>query len=328
MIIQPFARKAAAILVVLSSTVGIYAQQDIPIAVGDTLTATYDANTPLEFPLPITNVPLLVVASSEVFSPALTWLSSGGNSFTIIGTGESQIFVPPSTGTQSVAVSGVRFPTPPGDFTLSVIEVPMTPITADAPTEGILGEDGQAVYFIHEGEAGDLLTVRTESGGPALELRLYSTSVAADTTNYGGANGLDSEIIGYPAYSTGITYLEVRPAFPGETGSFRVTLTTESVSTLTSEPQTIRLDEYQSSVAGVTFEGQAGVPVTINFPDLSSDVLFVTEATQNGVSVHTPAGFDVPTTIVITPPADGLVIVRFFTSLIDSRAQFEVALAQ
>jgi len=262
----------------IGGSLSLAAQESTPIAAGDTMTGTLNEDTSsFNYDLLPSATPLLLTATSEDFTPTLGLAYASGTvgsiSVSFDGDVGNPLFIAPLPEGQDaqVQVTSNRFPVS-GDFTLTAVAVETTPINAGETTEGTISLDGTPQYFSFDARLGQLVFATVQGGGFDTRLQLFAPgsirSVAAD--NDGGA-GYDPEIYQAVITRTGTSYLEVAPAFAGESGSFTLSLTLADPPVLEENvPTTIRLGGSRGTGA-LMFPFAAGGKFEVTIASLSGD---------------------------------------------------------
>lgn len=302
---QPFSKLFKWIRITLLTagllyTGAVYAQDSGTITAGDTVTGTlsddasnfnYDIVTPSEG--------LLLTATSDTFTPTLglAYASGVGGSISVSYDGDvgNPLFIPPLADGQDVQlqVTSNSFPAE-GDFTLTAAAVAVTPVTVDESVAGSIGADGAPQYFRFEAELGKLVTITAQGGAFDTRLQLFTPgsvrSVAAD--NDGGV-GYDPEIYQTVVTGSGTGYIEVAPAFSGESGTFTLSVTVSDPPAFdAAAPVTLRLGG-QRGTGVVMFAGVAGgqAEVTVSSAGGETDGAVVA-VYQDGVLLASENRFD------------------------------------
>ena len=228
------------------------------IGAGDTITGTlsddasnfnYDIATPSEG--------LLFTATSDTFTPTLglAYASGIGGSISVSYDGDvgNPLFIPPLVEGQDVQlqVTSTSFPAE-GDFTLTAVAVEVTPVNVGESVDGEIAVDGTPQYFSYEAELGKLVTITAQGGEFDTRLQLFAPgsvrSVAAD--NDGGV-GYDPEIYQAVVTGAGTGYIEVAPAFAGESGSFTLSVTVSDPTSFdAATPAAVRLGGQRGTGVG------------------------------------------------------------------------------
>jgi hypothetical protein len=252
--------------------------QDTTIEAGDSYTGTLsDDAASFNYDLTRTNTPILISVTATDFPPtlglALSGSQNGSISVSFDGDVGNPLFIPPlPEGTAAqIQVTSTQFPAA-GDFSVSAVAVQTAPIGAGETLDGEIGADGLPAFFSFDAQVGKLVTVTATGGGFDTRLKLFAPgailSTAAD--NDGGL-GYDPEIYQAVLSGSGAGYIEVAPAFAGESGKFQVTLTVTDPPTLDeTAPTVIRLGDSRGN-SGLTFTGSAGGKAEITVKSVGGD---------------------------------------------------------
>jgi hypothetical protein len=217
---------------------------------------------------------------------------------------------------------------------LTAVAVEVTPVTVGESVDGTIGADGTPQYFSFEPELGKLVTITAQGGEFDTRLQLFAPgsvrSIAAD--NDGGV-GYDPEIYQAVVTGAGTGYIEVAPAFSGESGSFSLSVTVSDPPAMdASTPTTIRLGGDR--VTGVvSFAGVAGgeAQVTVSSAGGETDGASIA-IYQNGVLLASEDRFDAEDSAVfmVSTTSDSpvyVIIVADTTFDEADEGQFAVSLA-
>ncbi len=318
----------------------VNAQESATIAAGDTATGTLsDDASNFSYDIVTPSGGLLLTATSDGFTPTLglAYASGIGGNISVSYDGDvgNPLFIPPLIEGQDVQVqvTSNSFPAA-GDFTLTAVAVEVMPVSAGEAVDGSIGANGAPQYFSFEAELGKLITVTAQGGEFDTRLQLFTPgsvrSVAAD--NDGGV-GYDPEIYQAVVTGEGTGYIEVAPAFAGESGSFSLSVIMSDATTFdASAPAILRLGGQRGtgvlSFAGVA-GGQAEVTVSSAGGDTDEAEIVIY---QDGVLLASENSFDAEdgAVFMLSTPSDSPVYViitadkRFDVS---REGQFVVSLA-
>jgi hypothetical protein len=267
------------------------AQDATPIAAGDTFSGILsDTVSNFSYDLTRSGAPILITATSSDFIPTLGLALSGGGAggFSVSFDGDvgNPLFIPPlPEGTiAQLQVSTSQFPAA-GFFTVTAVAVDATPIRAGETLDGEIGADGVPQFFAFDAQVSKLVTVTAQGGALDTSLKLFAPgaikSSAADTD---GGVGLDPEIYQAVLAGSGVGYIEVAPAFGGDSGRFKLTLSISDPPTLDeNSPSTLRLGGERGS-GGLMFAGTASGKAEITVHGIGGDTSDATIAVyQDGI---------------------------------------------
>lgn len=253
--------------------------QDGTIKAGDTYTGTLSNETAsFNYDLTRTTTPILISVTATDFPPtlglALSGSQNGSISVSFDGDVGNPLFIPPlPEGTAAqIQVTSTQFPAE-GDFSVSAVAVQTAPIGAGETLDGEIGAaDGLPAFFSFDAQVGKLVTVTAAGNGFDTRLKLFAPGAILSTAqdNDGGL-GYDPEIYQAVLSGSGAGYIEVAPAFAGDSGKFQVTLTVSDPPTLDENaPTIIRLGDSRGS-AGLMFTGAAGGKAEITVKSAGGD---------------------------------------------------------
>jgi hypothetical protein len=253
-------------------------QNTTAIAAGDSLagTLTSDVNSS-NYDLTPGDKPVMVAATSAEFTPtlglALANSSGGGFSVSFDGNVGNPFFIPPLSQGQSVQIQvGSRVIGEGGAFTLSVTPVDASPIHAGESIDGTIDADGTPQYFSFQGELGKLVTITAAGGSFDTRLKWYAPgSAKSSAADNDGGVGYDPEIYQAVLTASGTSYIEVMPAFTGESGSFKLALTVSDPPGLQeNSPTPLRLGGGRGTGV-LTFAGMTGGKAQVSIASMGGD---------------------------------------------------------
>jgi hypothetical protein len=294
-------------------------QDSTPIVAGETYSGTLsDDASSFNFDILPSDTPLLLTATSSTFTPTLGmgYASGVGGSISVSFDGDvgNPLFVPPLAQGQDVQVqvTSTSFPAE-GDFTLTAVAVEAPPVNIGETVEGAIGADGTPQYFSFAAEAGKLVTVTAQGGEFDTRLQLFAPgSVRRVAEDNDGGVGYDPEIYRAVLAADGSGYIEVAPAFAGESGSFSLSVTVSDPPTLgANTPSSIRLGGSRG-MAALTYSVTAGqtTQVTVNSAGGETDGAVIA-VYQDGALLASESSFDTEdgATLSVTSPSDSPVYV-------------------
>jgi hypothetical protein len=264
--------------VVLSSILIASAQDSKTISAGDTFTGTLsDDVSNYSYDLTRARTPLLITATSSDFTPSLGLALSGGGAggFSVSFDGDlgNPLFIPPLPDgtTAQLQVSTTQFPAS-GDFTVTAVGVDAAPINAGETLDGEIGADSVPQFFAFDAQVGKLVTVTAQGGTFDTSLKLFAPgAIKSSAADSDGGVGLDPEIYQAVLTGSGVGYIEVSPAFGGDSGTFKLALTVSDPPTLDeNSPTTLRLGGERGS-GGFIFAGTPGGKASISVDGVSGD---------------------------------------------------------
>ncbi|MEO8607811.1 MAG: hypothetical protein ABI690_08025 [Chloroflexota bacterium] len=296
-------RMPVIVAVVLSTMLIANAQDSTPISAGDTFTGTLsDSVSGVNYDLTRSRTPLLITAASSDFTPTLGLALSGGGAggFSVSFDGDvgNPLFIPPLPDgtTAQVQVSTSQF-SAAGDFSVSAVGVDAAPISAGETLDGEIGADGVPQFFAFDAQVGKVVTITAQGGAFDTSLKLFAPgAIKSSAADSDGGVGLDPEIYQAVLAGSGIGYIEVAPAFSGDSGTFKLTLTVSDPPTLDENtPVTLRLGGERGT-GGLIFTGAAGGKAEITVQGVGGDTSDATIAIyQDGIRLiwddrYDPAG--------------------------------------
>lgn len=247
----------------------------------------------------------LITASPAVFmrlsGPGTTLESFGGSG--VIG----PLITRDDTG-YVVVISGDApfFPVP---YTLRVERIAPQVLAYDTTTE--FDFDGvTARYFLFEGQAGDVLDLRVDSGGSVdTLLTIIDADGSLIASDDDSGSGFDPEIMNLTLLADGMYSVLVQPYIPGDDGAVTLKLANPGVPSLDDGPQRVRISDKQIQ-AQVTFEGRFGEQVLLHVDVVVSSgheprIVVMQDgetlaANSVGQVQRLALGFDVPRTGAVT----------------------------
>jgi len=256
----------------------VVAQEGTPIVAGDTMSGTLtDDVSSFNYDLTPSDSAVLLTATSDEFTPTLglAYASGEGGSISVSFDGDvgNPLFIPPLAegANAQLQVTSNRFPAE-GTFTLTATAVDAPPVSANEAVAGTIDADGAPGYFSFQAELGKLVTVTAQGGAFDTRLQLFTPgSIRSTAADNDGGVGYDPEIYQAVLTGGGTGYIEVAPAFAGESGSFTLSLAVSDPPTLDENSSVlIRLGGSRGTGA-LMFSGVAGGKAEVTVRSVGGD---------------------------------------------------------
>lgn len=244
---------------------------------------------------------------------------SGGRLNPLIGP-----YTLPAGGAYEIVVGG--FSGQGGMFSLHLSQIALVPIAYGDIVPGEFTPETRALYYRFEGQRGDIVHIRAESGGTvdtSLSVRDPNGIEIAFDDDSGG--GFDPQIKRLMLSQDGTHTLLVRP-FLDTVGRVNVILLREYVRSLDEQAQTVQLNEKQTSDA-LTFTGSAGerARLFVRVLDTTNAAPVVTVVQDGGTLASADITAASAFTLEFVITADGPVMVQISDASF-SRVTLELAL--
>ena len=168
----------------------------------------------------------------------------------------------PATGDYLIAINGLAADQA-GTFSLRLSKARLVALAYGETVEATFDGKEAVLYFSFDGQSGDVVDIRVESGGTLdTQLTLNGPGSYSVTNDDDSGSGFDPEISHLILSEDGTYTLELWPYYRGDTGTVSVSLAQGIVASLDDAPHRVRLSDKRFQEA-LTFSGTAGERVRL-----------------------------------------------------------------
>jgi len=168
----------------------------------------------------------------------------------------------PATGDYLIAINGLAADQA-GTFSLRLSKARLVALAYGETVEATFDGKEAVLYFSFDGQSGDVVDIRVESGGTLdTQLTLNGPGSYSVTNDDDSGSGFDPEISHLILSEDGTYTLELWPYYRGDTGTVSVSLAQGIVTSLDDAPHRVRLSDKRFQEA-LTFSGTAGERVRL-----------------------------------------------------------------
>jgi hypothetical protein len=198
-----------------------------------------------------------------------------------------------------------------GAFTLQLGRAALVAIDYDETVSADITAGTTALYYTFEGTAGEVISVRADSGGSVdTSLSLTGPDNYELTSDDDSGADFDPEISRFVLTTDGTYTLSLQPYSAGDTGQVTLTLSRAELLSLDDGPQQVQLsDKIFQDV--VTFTGEAGQQYQLWIEVGSGTASPSVTVTQDGATVATASATSANNlSVAFVVPDDGTVNVQ------------------